>query len=483
MNTTVQIRIPMPLRNYTSGAGEVLVSATTVGEALAALGAAHDGILSRVLSPEGEVRQFVNIFLGSRNVRTLQGLATPVASGDVISIVPAVAGGIGARETRIAQLKAIIRELEPREALALQSKGAALVDVREADEIGQGCPPGAFKFGRGFLELRIEQAVPDINHPVIAMCNSGVRSLFAAEDLQRLGYRNVYSMVGGFTRWKNEGLPVENVPMLDDRARERYSRHLSMPEVGEAGQRRLLDAKVLLIGAGGLGSPAALYLAAAGVGTLGLVDHDVVERSNLQRQIVHGDARVGMPKVLSARLGIEAINPGVKVQCHEVQLSSANVEAIFADYDLVLDGSDNFPTRYLVNDACIRLGIPNVYGAVYRFEGQVSVFWPSSPQRRGPCYRCLYPSPPPPEFAPSCAEAGVLGVLPGVIGLLQATEAIKVLLDLGEPLVGRLLQYDALRASFYEMALQPEPGCPYCSRPDNFPGYVDYEQFCASAIA
>lgn len=484
MNNYVHIRIPMPLRSYTDGAGEVQVTAATVGEALAALGATHDGILGRVLSPQGEMRQFVNVYLGDRNVRTLGGLATPVAAGDVITIVPAVAGGVAkAKDARLAELKARIPELSPSEALAMQARGAALVDVREADEIAQGSPPGAYRLGRGYLELRIEDAVPDMDRPLVTMCNGGVRSLFAAEDLQRLGYRNVHSMVGGFSRWKNEGLPVEMPQQLDRQARERYSRHLLMPEVGEAGQLKLLESKVLLVGAGGLGSPAALYLAAAGVGTLGLVDHDVVDRSNLQRQILHTDARVGMPKVASARQSIEALNPGVKMQGHEAHLTSANVEEIFSGYDLVVDGSDNFPTRYLVNDACVKLGIPNVYGAVYRFEGQVSVFWPTSPQRRGPCYRCLYPEPPPPEFAPSCAEAGVLGVLPGVIGLLQATEAIKVLLNLGDPLVGRLLLFDALRANFYELAVAPDPACPYCSRPGSFPGYVDYERFCASAAS
>lgn len=483
MNPTVHIRIPMPLRGYTAGADDIAVTAVTVGEALTALGTVHDGILNRIFSPDGELRQFVNIYLGSQNVRMLDGLATPVATGDVISIVPAVAGGTGAKEARLAQLKATIRELAPRKALALQAQGAALVDVREADEIAQGSPPGAYCLGRGYLELRIEEAVPDLNRPIVAMCNGGVRSLFAAEDLQRLGYRNVYSMVGGFSRWKSEGLPIAVPRHLDRQAQERYSRHLLMPEVGEAGQLKLLESSVLLVGAGGLGSPAALYLAAAGVGTLGLVDHDAVERSNLQRQILHTDARVGMSKVASARQGIEALNPGVKVQSHEVHLASANVERIFADYDLVVDGSDNFPTRYLVNDACVRLGLPNVYGAVYRLEGQVSVFWPGCPQRRGPCYRCLYPEPPPPEFAPSCAEAGVLGVLPGVIGLLQATEAIKLLLNLGDPLVGRLLLYDALRAGFHELAVAPDPACPYCSLPGSFPGYVDYEQFCASTVS
>jgi molybdopterin/thiamine biosynthesis adenylyltransferase len=311
------------------------------------------------------------------------------------------------------------------------------------------------------------------------MCGSGARSLFAAADLARLGYASVCSLAGGFTRWKGEGLPVEVPPTLDAAARERYSRHLLMPEVGEAGQVKLQAAKVLLIGAGGLGSPAAYYLAAAGVGTLGIVDHDVVDRSNLQRQVLHNDARVGTSKVASARQTLEALNPTIKVVGHEEHLRSANVEDIFSGYDLVVDGCDNFPTRYLVNDACVKLKLPNVHGSVYRFEGQVSVFWPARPQRPGPCYRCLYPEPPPPEAAPNCAEAGVLGVLPGVIGLLQATEAIKLVLGIGEPLRGRLLQFDALSMRFRETRLRPDPQCPVCAPDRAFPGYVDYAAFCA----
>ena len=392
-----------------------------------------------------------------------------------------------ARERLLAELKAGIPEVAPRDALALQARGAALVDVREPDEIAQGSAPGALRLGRSYLELRIEEAVPDAERPIVVMCGSGVRSLFAAADLARLGYANVSSMAGGFTRWKNEGLPIELPCVLDGSARERYSRHLLMPEVGEAGQTKLMRSKVLLVGAGGLGSPAAYYLAAAGVGTLGLVDHDVVDRSNLQRQILHTDARVGSSKVASARQTLEALNPSVKVVGHETHLTSANVEQILTGYEVVVDGSDNFPTRYLINDACVKLGIPNVHGAVYRFEGRVSVFWPgrhdSTGKRPGPCYRCVYPEPPPPEYAPSCAEAGVLGVLPGVIGLLQATETIKLLLSIGEPLVGRMLYFDALAASFTEFLLERDPACRYCGDGCAFPGYVDYERFCASAAA
>jgi molybdopterin/thiamine biosynthesis adenylyltransferase/rhodanese-related sulfurtransferase/molybdopterin converting factor small subunit len=458
----------------------VCVQARTVGEALAALGSAHGGVLERVMDPGGELRNFVNVYRGRDNVRSLDGLATPLADNDVLSIVPAVAGGAGkGKDRRLAELRANIRQVTPGEAAQLQRKGAAILDVRESDEIAQGSPVGAHRLGRGFLELRIEEALPELDRTVLVMCATGVRSLFAAEGLQRLGYRDVRNMTGGFTRWKNDGLPFEIPRMLDVEARERYSRHLLMPEVGEAGQLKLLDSRVLLIGAGGLGSPAAYYLAAAGVGTIGIVDDDVVDRTNLQRQILHTDARVGVAKVESARQALEALNPSVQVTAHRLRLDSSNVEGIFDGYDIVIDGSDNFPTRYLVNDACVKLGIPNVHGAVYRFEGQVAVFWPTYAKRRGPCYRCLYPEPPPPELAPSCAEAGVLGVLPGVVGLLEAVEGIKILLDIGEPLVGRMLYYDALRASFTELKLDPDPACRYCGEGAAFPGYVDYEKLCS----
>ena len=390
---------------------------------------------------------------------------------------------MSAKDRRLAEIRASIPEVTPREALALQARGAALVDVREPEEMAQGGPSGAHRLGRSFLELRIENAVPDAMRPVVTMCASGARSLFAAEDLKRLGYANVYSMAGGFTRWKAEGLPVEMPFTMDAATRERYSRHLLMPEVGEAGQKRLMQSKVLLVGAGGLGCPAAYYLAAAGVGTLGVVDHDVVDRSNLQRQILHTEARVGTSKVASARQSLEALNPAVKVVGHEAHLEAANVEEIFSGYEVVVDGSDNFPTRYLVNDACVKLGIPNVHGAVYRFEGQVTVFWPARTPHPGPCYRCLYAEPPPAEFAPSCAEAGVLGVLPGVIGLLEATETVKILLGIGEPLVGRLLHFDALRARFTELTIERDPTCRYCGDGAHFPGYVDYERFCERADA
>lgn len=479
--TKVTVRIPTPLRPLAGGAGELQIPGATVREALQQLDPA---LIERILTPEGEVRHFVNIYLGSRNVVALEGLATPVAEGDIISIIPAVAGGSArALERRMAELRACIPEVTPREALALQRAGAVLVDVREPEEIAEGTPAGALTLGRSYLELDIEDEVPDKDGTLVVLCAVGQRSLFAAEDLRGLGYRDVRNLAGGFDRWKDEGIPFHIPRVLDADARARYARHLKMPEVGVAGQLRLLDSRVLVVGAGGLGSPAALYLAAAGVGTLGILDHDRVDRSNLQRQILHADGRVGESKVESAAQALRALNPSVRVVGHEVRLASGNVEEILGGYDLVVDGSDNFPTRYLINDACVKLAIPNVHGAVYRFEGHVTVFWPGYDKRPGLCYRCLYPEPPPPEMAPSCAEAGVLGALPGVIGMLEAVEAIKIILGAGDPLVGRMLHYDALPARFTELQLERDPGCRYCADPAHFPGYVDYEAFCAAAAA
>jgi len=387
-----------------------------------------------------------------------------------------------ASKQRQAELEKQIIQVAPKEVQSLQKQGAVLVDVREPDEIAQGSPAGAIRLSRAYFEFDIEDAVPNKDDLVLLMCASGIRSLFVADEMMRLGYQNVRNVTGGFIRWKTDGIPFEMPRVLDAEARERYSRHLLMPEVGEKGQIKLLDSKVLLIGAGGLGSPSAYYLGAAGVGTLGIVDDDLVDRSNLQRQILHTEDRIGSPKVSSARRAIQALNPSIKVVEYQTRLDSSNVEEIFDGYDVVVDGTDNFATRYLVNDACVKLGIPNVHGAVYRFEGQVTVFWPAWEKRRGPCYRCLYPEPPPPEMAPSCAEAGVLGILPGVIGLLQAVETIKILLGIGEPLVGKLLYYDALQSRFTELKQQHDPKCGYCGDGVQFPGYIDYETFCATAL-
>jgi len=347
-----------------------------------------------------------------------------------------------------------------------------LVDVREKHEWNDGHIPGAIHVPRGYLELQVEEAVPDKSKSVVLYCAGGVRSLIAGVTLQQMGYQDVISMSGGFGQWKGNGYPFVQPRIMSETQSKRYSRHLLIPEVGEQGQLKLLDSRVLLIGAGGLGSPAAYYLAAAGVGTIGIIDFDVVDESNLQRQILHNTKRIGQYKAESARETIEALNPDVKVITHIEQLDETNVARIIADYDVILDGTDNFPTRYLLNDAALIANKPVVHGSVFRFEGQLTVFKPYE----GPCYRCLYPEPPPPELAPSCAEAGVLGVLPGIIGLLQATETIKLLLDIGDPLVGRLMTYDALAGEFSELRLYRDPACPACGEnayPENLPTYAD----------
>ncbi|MGC4191411.1 MAG: molybdopterin-synthase adenylyltransferase MoeB [Thermomicrobiales bacterium] len=380
----------------------------------------------------------------------------------------------------LAQVKTQISEVDARQAQRLISEGATAIDVREADEVAQGLVPGATAIPRGFLESRIEDAVRDRDAPVVVYCAGGVRSAFAARSLQELGYTNVVSMAGGFGAWKSAGLPFTTPFQYTPAQQKRYSRHFLLPEVGEAGQQKLLEAKVLLIGAGGLGSPAGLYLAAAGVGTLGIVDDDVVDDSNLQRQVLHSTERIGTPKVESARQTLEALNPDVQVVSHAVRLSKENVLDIVRDYDVVVDGSDNFATRYLINDACVLLEKPNVHGSIFRFEGQVSVF----DATQGPCYRCLFPDPPPPDLAPNCAEAGVLGVLPGVIGVLQATEAIKLIVGIGRPLIGRLLLYDALDATFREVRLDKDPECPICgpNAPDTI-AHIEYTDIACAVPA
>ena len=347
-----------------------------------------------------------------------------------------------------------------------------VVDVREKHEWNEGHIPGALHVPRGFLELQIEEAVPDNSKTIVLYCAGGVRSLIAGTTLQQMGYKDVISMSGGFGQWKANGYSFVQPRILSEAQAKRYSRHLLVPEVGERGQFKLLDSRVLLIGAGGLGSPAAYYLAAAGVGTIGIIDADVVEESNLQRQILHNTKRVGQYKAESARETIEVLNPDVKVITYIERLDETNVARIIADYDVIIDGTDNFPTRYLLNDAAIMANKPVVHGSVFRFEGQLTIFKP----HEGPCYRCLYPEPPPPALAPSCAEAGVLGVLPGIIGLLQATETIKLLLGIGEPLVGRMMTYDALAGEFNELRLYRDPACPACgehAHPENLPTYAD----------
>ena len=363
----------------------------------------------------------------------------------------------------------------------LEKPGTVLLDVREGDEWRQGHIPQAVGIPRGFLELRVEEKVPDHKTPVILQCASGTRSLLAARSLRELGYENVYNLTGGFNAWKDRGLPWVADRQFTPDELTRYSRHFVIPEVGEKGQAKLLDAKVLLLGAGALGSSSSLYLAAAGVGTLGLVDFDVVDLSNLQRQIIHTTDRVGVLKTESAEKSIKAINPGIKVNRHEVRLTSDNVMDIIKDYDVIVNCGDNFPTRYLINDACVLAHKPLVDGAIFRFEGNATVFYPA---KGGPCYRCLYPEPAPPDMAPSCAEAGVLGALPGIIGSIEALEAIKLILGAGEPLIGRMVYFDTLSKDYVRvLKIKRDPKCPVCSDHPTQTGLIDYEAFCGLAAA
>jgi sulfur-carrier protein adenylyltransferase/sulfurtransferase len=381
----------------------------------------------------------------------------------------------------LARVKAEIDEISSIEARERHtaSDAALFVDVREPDEWDEGHIPGAIHVPRGRLESRIEGLVPDKQRPLVIYCSGGTRSAFAAKALGELGYEDVVNLSGGFADWKRNGFDVTIPRALSPEQRSRYSRHLLIPEVGEDGQQALLDGRVLLVGAGGLGSPASLYLAAAGVGTLGIIDADVVDESNLQRQIVHSTDRLGEPKVASAKRTLEALNPDVKVVPYEERLTSENIERILdGGWDVIVDGADNFPTRYLVNDASVWHGIPVVHGSIFRFEGQVTVFAPGA----GPCYRCLFPTPPPPELAPSCAEGGVLGVLPGIVGSLQANEALKLILRRGDTLVGRLLLFDALGTTLDEVQVRRDPYCPVCGDSPTITEYVDYVEFCNAPL-
>jgi molybdopterin/thiamine biosynthesis adenylyltransferase/rhodanese-related sulfurtransferase len=385
----------------------------------------------------------------------------------------------------IKEIRSQVEEVDPSEVKALQTQNGTapdyvLVDVREQGEWEQGHIPGAVHVPRGYLESRIENFAPDRSKRVILYCATGQRSALAANTLeQQLGYEDVASMNGGFVLWKDRGYEFERPRILTAEQKERYSRHLLVPEVGLEGQQKLLDAKVLLIGAGGLGSPAALYLAAAGVGTLGIVDDDVVDLSNLQRQVIHTQARIGEPKVESARQTIEALNPDVEVVPHQTRVSKENVLELIADYDVIVDGADNFPTRYLLNDAAVRLRKPVVHASILGFDGQLTVFVPYE----GPCYRCLYPQPPPADLAPSCGANGVLGVLPGIMGLLQANETIKLIIGAGDPLVGRLLLFEALSTQFTTLRVRRDPECPVCGDGVDLEGteFEDYEALCAAA--
>jgi sulfur-carrier protein adenylyltransferase/sulfurtransferase len=371
--------------------------------------------------------------------------------------------------------KSRIREVDTAQAeTEVGRDGTVVLDVREPDEYEQGALPGAVHIPRGHLESQVESKVPDHDAHVVVYCAGGTRSAFAADTLAQLGYSDVVSMAGGFNKWKDEGRSWRAPLSLSPDQRNRYQRHILLPEVDVAGQAKLLDSKVLCIGAGGLGSPAALYLAAAGVGTIGMIDMDVVDASNLQRQILHNMDRIGERKVDSAKKTLTALNPDVNVVTYDVRLGADNILDIFAGYDVILDGTDNFPTRYLVNDASLKLDIPVVHGSIFRFEGQASVYLP----HQGPCYRCQVPEPPPAELAPSCAEAGVLGVLPGIIGSIQAMETIKLLLGIGEPLVGRLLAYDALEESFRTFKVNRDPECAACSIPKEQLVIAEYDGLC-----
>ncbi|HEY3962659.1 MAG TPA: molybdopterin-synthase adenylyltransferase MoeB [Gaiellaceae bacterium] len=373
------------------------------------------------------------------------------------------------------QAKREIREIDARDAQAIA--GANWIDVRELDEWQEGSVPGAVHVPRGYLESRIETVVPDKTQPVVIYCAAGNRSAFAAKTLAELGYNDVVSLAGGFTDWKRNGNAIDVPRSLTPERRTRYSRHLLIPEVGEEGQMKLLDSRILLIGAGGLGSPASLYLAAAGIGTLGIVDADIVDETNLQRQIAHSLDTLGAPKVDSAKRAINALNPDIDVKTYRERLTSENIDRILDEgWDVIVDGADNFPTRYLLNDASVWHDIPVVHGSIYRFEGQVTVLKPHA----GPCYRCLFPEPPPPELAPSCAEGGVLGVLPGIIGTLQTNEALKLALGIGEPLIGRLLLFDALSTEFDEVRIERRADCPVCGDNPTITSYIDYVEFCAA---
>ena len=373
-----------------------------------------------------------------------------------------------------------IRAISPDDVASWLAEGAVFIDVREDHERARGQAAGARGVAKAQLLAEPDRHLADRDAPVVLICQMGGRSMDAARTLEAAGYTRLASVEGGTQRWQDEGRPMVRPDMSAETIdfNERYSRHLLLPEVGVEGQRRLEGSRVLMIGAGGLGSPAAFYLAAAGVGHLRIADDDVVDRSNLQRQILHTEARIGEPKVASAQATLGALNPRTQVEAVQVRVTSDNIERLLDGVDVVLDGADNFPVRYLLNDACVKLGIPLVYGAVQRFEGQVSVFDAGRHRGELPCYRCLFPEPPPPEFAPNCAEAGVLGVLPGVIGLLQATEVVKLLLGIGDSLAGRLLQFDALSMRFRETRLRHDPDCAVCAVGRPFPGYIDYAAFC-----
>ena len=462
----ITIYIPTPLRRFTENKERVEVESVDVMQAMQALTQLYPSLKAQLFDDAGQLRHFVNIFLNDDDIRLHDGVDTLIVSGDSLDILPAIAGGMNdalSMSDWRDQLEDDIEQIKAGDAMSWLSRfpDGVILDVRTRQEWSVGHIANAQHIDRGYLELQIEQLLTSRDKPVLVYCASGGRSLFAANTLQTMGYRQVYNLAGGINSWKNSGLAIETPVYLSDKHRSRYMRHLSIPEVGDLGQVKLLKSKVLIVGAGGLGCPTALYLAAAGVGTLGIVDHDVVDTSNLQRQILHTEEFVGKNKTDSAKKTLSSLNSDIDVRTYTQRLDAELAATLIAQYDIVVDCTDNFDSRYLINDVAAELGKPVVHGSVYRFEGQVSVFY----GKEGPCYRCVYPEAPPAALAPPCADAGVLGVLPGTIGLLQATETIKLILNIGKPLIGKTIRYDALNTSFRTLRLAKDPHCKSCGEP------------------
>ena len=475
--TMTTILIPGPLRLHTDGQPEVEVNGTTVGQALAHLTEQFHDVGKQLFSDAGTLHRFVNIFLNNDDIRMYDGLDSAIASGDIIEILPAISGGSHFQDLRERLLKNI-PQLTPQSLQSLidADEPVTILDVRSHDERAQGYIPNSIHIDRSVLEMQVERELKQPTAKIVVSCASGVRSLLAANTLQTMGYNNVFNMEQGFEGWKAAGYNFTQPKSLNENQRQRYLRHITLPEVKEEGQIALLESRVLCIGAGGLGSPILMYLAAAGVGTIGIIDDDVVDASNLQRQIIHTTDTIGKLKTASARGFIEQLNPDVQVVEHQLRLTADNALSLFEQYDVIVDGTDNFATRYLVNDTCVKLEKPFIHGSIFRFDGQMSVFWPG----KGPCYRCVYPSPPPPELAPSCSDAGVLGVLPGVVGVLCAVETLKLLLDIGRPLIGKMVSYDALNTRFRELNVHKDEHCECCSQNTAEIELADYQAFCSA---
>lgn len=462
----ISIAIPTPLRSYTGGLQTVEVNGETVGQALSDLTVAYPGLSGQLFAEDGALRRFVNIFVNEQDIRLLDGLMTDLQDGDRLQIVPAISGGASRDFPELRrELAARIPHVDAQAVVDRSNVDVMFLDVRTEGEWNEGHIPDAVHVDRGFLEMQIATVQPDRSAQIICYCASGTRSLFAASTLLDMGYNNVSSLAGGIDAWRQAGGTIFAPSTLSDSQKRRYKRQLSIPEVGSDGQRKLLEARVLVIGLGGLGCPVSLYLAAAGVGCLGLVDDDEVAISNLHRQVLYSDAMVGTAKVANARQVLEERNPDVRIFDYQTRLDRDKAREIFADYDVIIDGTDNFDARYVINDIAVAMAKPVIHGSVYRFNGQVAVF----DARHGPCYRCLFPVPPPPELAPSCAEGGVLGVLPGTIGLMMATEAIKLLLGIGEASAGRLFSYDALGSEMKTLRFGKDADCASCGR--NAPGF------------